>query len=109
LQNGVFLPLALEYPFWEERCPEALAHFGEPVFIAQEPGRNSAAWTTLLAQRLEATQETLAQAARRRDQSAFELLLRGSGGVGGIYDVWRSLKARLRGEEFRREHGVAEV
>jgi hypothetical protein len=62
----------------------------------------------LLARRLEITQDTLALAARRRDQAAFELLLSGSAGVGGIYDVWRSLRARLRGEKFRREHGVTE-
>lgn len=109
LRTGVFLPLALEYPFWEERCPEALAHFGEPVLVAQEHGHNPSAWTVLLAQRLEAAQETLALAARRRDQAAFEMLLCGSGGVGGIYDVWRSLRARLRGEKFRREHGVTEI
>ena len=33
LRTGVFLPLALEYSFWEERYPEALAHFGEPIFV----------------------------------------------------------------------------
>ena len=31
LDRGVFLPLALEYPFWQERTPEALACFGAPV------------------------------------------------------------------------------
>ena len=28
LPRGVVVPLALEYPFWEERLPEALARFG---------------------------------------------------------------------------------
>ena len=28
--EAVFLPLALEYPFWSEKRPEALACFGEP-------------------------------------------------------------------------------
>lgn len=109
LHSGVFLPLALEYPFWEERCPEALAHFGEPVFITREHGRSAGEWTALFARQLEATQETLAAPALRRDQEAFDPLLSGSGGVGGVYDVWRSFRARLRGERFQREHGVTKA
>ena len=109
LRTGVLLPLALEYPFWEERLPEALARFGEPIFIASENGRSSAQWTTLLAQRLEAAQDALAFDARQRDRAAFEILLGGSAGVGGVYDMWRSLRARLRGEQFRREHGATEL
>ncbi len=29
--GGTFLPLALEYTFWNERAPEMLAAFGEPI------------------------------------------------------------------------------
>jgi hypothetical protein len=35
---------------------------------------------------------------------AFENLLRGRQGVGGIYDHWRRLKAFLRGEKFLPGH-----
>ena len=35
--NGCTLvPLAIEYPFWNERLPETLLHFGEPVHIAEQ-------------------------------------------------------------------------
>ena len=35
LSQGTVVTLALEYPFWEERLPEALARFGEPIFIGR--------------------------------------------------------------------------
>ena len=35
LDQGLILTLALEYPFWEERLPEALARFGEPILIGR--------------------------------------------------------------------------
>ena len=31
LAHGTIVPLALEYPFWNDRCPEALARFGSPI------------------------------------------------------------------------------
>ena len=104
MDRGVFLPLALEYPFWEESAPEALARFGEPVSAADLTGRLSEI-TAELAVRLEAAQDALALEARERRPEAFERLLAGRAGVGGVYDLWRSLKARLRGERFEREHG----
>lgn len=101
--DGVVLPLALEYPFWEERLPEALARFGEPIRIAEAP--DPQAWTRLLESRLEATQDALVADSLARDPSRFELLLGGTAGVGGVYDLWRRARARLRGETFVPEHG----
>jgi hypothetical protein len=102
------VPLALEYPFWEERFPEVLVCFGEVVIVAREQHRRAAAWTALLTSHLEATQERLAQAACRRDRQAFAVLLRGRSGVGGVYDLWRALRARLHGEPFHKAHGREE-
>jgi hypothetical protein len=36
--HAVFVPLAIEYPFWQERFPEALCRFGCPVFAFSSPG-----------------------------------------------------------------------
>jgi 1-acyl-sn-glycerol-3-phosphate acyltransferase len=105
LQSGLLLPLAIEYPFWEERSPEALARFGEPVQVEARNDRTVADWNALLGSPLRATQDALAQQAIRRDPREFETLLRGSAGVGGVYDFWRWLVARLRGETFSPEHG----
>ena len=34
LDAGIILPLAIEYPFWSEKTPEALLAFGRPDFRA---------------------------------------------------------------------------
>jgi hypothetical protein len=53
--------------------------------------------------------DRLAQSAIARDSSAFDLLLAGNAGIGGVYDAWRKLTSRLRGETFRREHGAERI
>lgn len=103
--RGRFVPLALEYPFWEERLPEALARFGDPLEAAEVEGWPAAEVTEVLAARLGAVQDRLAAEAQARDRAAFDLVLAGRAGVGGIYDRFRAAAARLRGERFRREHG----
>jgi len=106
----VFLPLAVEYPFWEERFPEALLRFGEPVEasrLAAElgPAASAADWDRALGLRLQTAQETLAAAALARDASVFESLVGGRAGVGGVYDLWRAARALVVGERFVRQHG----
>lgn len=107
VERGLFVPMAVEYVFWEERLPEILVRFGEPVEVRREHAANFSAtdWTGLFEQKLEATQDALSVEAQRRDPDAFEHLLRGGAGQGGIYDFWRGLKAKFRGESFRKEHG----
>ena len=94
------LPLALEYTFWDERLPEALALLGEPVRFARgsgNPGRQVAA-------ALEQTQNALAALALRRDPALFTSVLAGSSGTSGIYGAWQRLRARVRGQRFQPEH-----
>lgn len=105
LTTAAFVPLALEYPFWDERFPEALACFGEAILVDQLPPRRARDWTALLASQLEATQDRLAEAARRRDREAFETLLRGRVGIGGMYDLGQRLRAWRRGTAFQPAHG----
>lgn len=105
LAHAVFLPLALEITYWEERTPEALARFGAPIVASATERLAPAAWTARLESALEATQERLAAGACRRDPAEFHTLLRGRAGVGGIYDLWRGALARLRGQAFNPEHG----
>ncbi len=104
LERAVFVPLAIEVTFWYERTPEALIRFGEPVAVSPQERLSPAAWTARLEMELERTQDTLAGAAIERRPEAFEVLLRGRAGVGGLYDFWRGTLARLRGERFRAEH-----
>jgi 1-acyl-sn-glycerol-3-phosphate acyltransferase len=102
VREAVLLPLALEYPFWEERTPEALARFGEEIATG-DADLAAADWTPILEQALTAALDTLAAEALARDTARFEALLGDSSGtgVGGVYGVWSRVKARFRGERFR--------
>ena len=102
LEGVVAIPLALEYPFWTERLPEALCRFGEPL---QGDRGSVASWQARLEEGLAATMDALAADAMARDPGRFELVLRGQAGVGGIYDLLRRARAALHGERFEPEHG----
>ena len=101
-----FVPVAIEYVFWEERLPEILVRFGEPYETCAEEGQlEPQAWTEFFAGRLADTQNALAAEARQRQPGQFRCLLRGRSGVGGVYDCWRALKAKWRGQSFQPQHG----
>ena len=98
LDEGLILTLALEYPFWEERLPEALARFGEPMLIGRRRKLSARRWVELIEADLTATQDALKADALSRNAAAFETLLTGKVAIGGIYDRWRKSCAWLRGE-----------
>jgi len=101
--GALFVPMASEFVFWEERLPEILVHFGSP--IATNEKRDAESWTVLLEQKLEEAQEVLAVESKKRDPDDFQIILHGRAGQGGVYDWYRAAKAKLRGEVFAREHG----
>lgn len=104
LSQGMVVPLALEYPFWEERLPEALARFGEPILIERGQNLSAAEWVERIEANLAAAQDALLADALSRDPSAFETLVQGKVAIGGVYDGWRRFRASLRGERFQAEH-----
>lgn len=108
-RDAVFVPLAIEMPFWKDSRPEMLVRFGTPVTAHElpDPAAGVEAHSRFLAARLTETQEQLAREAIAQNPAAFRTLLGGSAGVGGVYDRWRALKARWRGETFVAEHGGA--
>jgi phytoene desaturase len=109
LEHAVILPLALEYPFWEERYPEALARFGQAIVFERGSDRTVEEWCACIGEALAGTQNALACEAQRRDPASFETLVPGKAGVGGVYGCWRWLRARLVGTHFRASHGAEEV
>lgn len=100
--DAVLVPLAMEYSFWNERKPVALARFGRPIEAG--PQRDTAAWTTVLSAALEAEMDALAAESATRDPALFRKIVSGGSGVGGIYDFWRRGRAWTRGKRVRLSH-----
>ena len=103
--DATLVPMAVDYPFWDERKPELLVRFGDPIAARtllplDKRGRHEA-----LAGPLEAGMEALTLDALARDATRFTTLLDGGAGVGGLYDAWRRTRAALRGERFTAAHG----
>ncbi len=103
MPEAVFLPVALEYGFWNESKPEALLRFGTPVRPVGEA--SVADWQQALEAGLVETMDALAAASAARDPAAFSLVFSGTAGVGGIYDGWRRARAMATGRPFMARHG----
>lgn len=104
VRNVTVLPVAIEYPFWEERFAEVLVRFGEPIAVDDGAARTAEEWTILVSAGLEAAQDQLATHAMARDRNAFEVLTSGRVGI-GVYDLWRTVIAAIRGQKFHSAHG----
>jgi 1-acyl-sn-glycerol-3-phosphate acyltransferase len=104
-RRGVAVPVAVEYPFWNERLPEALVAFGPTIRLGEDAGQSASVWTVRLEEALALVQDRLAAAAIERDPRRFVTLLEGRRGVGPVYDAYRRLNAWLRGQRFNPAHG----
>lgn len=96
------VPLAIEYPFWNERLPESLLHFGEPVHVT--PDQPTASATRELETALTAAMMELQTAVVARDPSAFETVLTGHRGTGGAYGLIRHVTALVGGRRPTLDH-----
>jgi 1-acyl-sn-glycerol-3-phosphate acyltransferase len=95
-ERAVVLPMAIEYPFWTEREPEALVRFGPPCDARDGQRAIDAA--------MERTMDALALDAIAKDPSRFDVVLRGSAGSSATYDAWRWMKATATGQRFSAAH-----
>ncbi len=95
------LPMAVEYTFWDERLPETLMRFGEPVRVSGEA--SVAEVTAQLERALETEMEALKASSTLRDARAFEAVLRGGRGTGGMYALVRRVRA-LFGARVQKDH-----
>jgi len=100
----IVVPLAIEYPFWDERLPECLLHFGEPLRV--DSSQDSEKLQQELVQSLETAMNTLQFIATQRDARNFDTLSHGKLGTGGFYGVWQRLKASMAGRRYQAEHTV---
>lgn len=100
--NGCTIqPVAIEYVFWNERLPEALLHFGEPLHV---DGQSAAELQPRLEAALLATMEELQAMAIGRCGDRFTVLRRGKVGTGGLYAIGQRLLALMHGRPFQAEH-----
>ena len=105
IPSAAFVPLAIEYPFWEERFPEVLCRFGTPVDTSKSQN-TTRDWTAHLAHAMQINQDALAAESIARSPESFKTILGGRAGVGGIYDAWRWGVAKIKGQRFQRQHGM---
>ncbi|MEM8822094.1 MAG: lysophospholipid acyltransferase family protein [Pseudomonadota bacterium] len=101
LPNAVAIPLAIEYPFWSEKRPEALAAIGTPL---HDSASDAEGWQKALTAALETTQDRLCEAAIARDPALFEIILGGNRGVGGVYGAWSRLRDLVTGRRHNPDH-----
>lgn len=99
------LPMAIEYPFWNERLPEALIGFGDAAVMGADVPGTSNLHETLVAS-LTSAMDRLRDTAIDRDATRFVKVFEGTVGVGGVYDVGRRVKAWSRGRRFDAAHEV---
>jgi 1-acyl-sn-glycerol-3-phosphate acyltransferase len=102
--QAVLLPLALEYPFWNERFPEALLRFGSPIEAGALAGERTSNLLDHLEGELGANMDRLARLGMSRDPTRFDTLLIGNAGIGGVYDFWRRIKTGIRGKRSTAAH-----
>ncbi|WP_193316451.1 lysophospholipid acyltransferase family protein [Methylorubrum populi] len=106
--EAVFLPLAVEYAFWDERGAEAFLAFGAPMRAADLRALPRPERLARMETALTATLDRLSGDVIARDPARFETLLSGRRGVGGVYDGWRRLAAALTGRRFEPGHRGSE-
>ncbi len=96
------LPLAIEYTFWDERKPEVLMEFAEPIEIDRS---EAAQLAPKLVEELEQVMARLEARALTRDPLSFdEVLAKGTVGTGGMYGLGQRLRAALLRRPYQAEH-----
>lgn len=104
IPGALYLPLALDYPFWTERRAEMLAGFGDPLDGADLAALARPDRAAHLAAALGGCQDRLARDAMARDPARFRVIEQGREGMGGIYDLWRRARALAAGRRFDPRH-----
>lgn len=102
LGTCTLLPLAIEYPFWDERLPETLLYFAEPVLVVRGEATEPVQQRCLVA--LEEALDAMKEKSLTRDPAGFEVLSRGTLGTGGFYAFGQWAKAVITRRAYVAEH-----
>jgi 1-acyl-sn-glycerol-3-phosphate acyltransferase len=98
------VPVAMEYVFWSERLPEILINIGEPFSIADGSAEEPGKWTSLLSNIMTTTLDELAALSLQRTPKAFDTLLSGASGIGGIYEFWKRFTCMISARPYYADH-----
>jgi len=111
MPEAYLVPVVMEYPFWMEKRPEALIHVGEPIdaeSVASQGNSQEQISPDVLGQQLSDAMgmllDELATASIQRDADAFDLLVQGRSGMGGMYEWFRMMGAWTKGKRFDPRH-----
>ena len=103
--DATFVPLAIEYAFWDERRPNVLLRFGEAIPAQSLAVLSIAAINERFSGALATALDMLAKASVTRDPRVFRTVLTGRVGINVFYDLWRRLRAVLHRQRFSPAHG----
>ncbi|TVR10795.1 MAG: glycerol acyltransferase [Salinarimonadaceae bacterium] len=103
--HAVFIPLAIEYAFWEQRGGEAFVAYGEPIRGEDLAAMEREDRRLHLENKLTAIADRLSADVISREPERFVSLLEGEAGVGGVFDLFKRLVAMLRGKRYDPAHG----
>jgi 1-acyl-sn-glycerol-3-phosphate acyltransferase len=98
----IFLPLAIEYPFWDQIRPSMLVRFGAPIEFEQSASKTEC--SIRLHERLRETQRALAADVIARNSNRFQFLIASRAQRMTWYDYARSWAAWYRGQPFDPRH-----
>jgi hypothetical protein len=109
-----FIPLAIEYAFWDESRPQIFTKLGAPLCTSLDPQladrcKTKAEWNTLLTEHLRSTQSELARDVISRDASRFDYVIASRPARLGWYDYFRSWAAWLQGRDFDPRHSASKT
>ncbi|KPQ09063.1 MAG: HemN C-terminal region [Saliniramus fredricksonii] len=103
--HAQYVPVALEYGFWEQRGGEAFVAYGEALCGADLAGMEREARLAYLQDALTRIADRLSEDVISRDPARFDVLIEGKAGVGGVFDFTKRILARLKGERYDPAHG----
>jgi hypothetical protein len=103
----LFVPLALDYTYWNEKRGEVLLRFGAALTAGELAAQPKQRRRAQLEAALSETMDALASEAMTRDPKAFRTVLAGRRGVHPMFDAVRRLTSMLRRQPFDPGHGGA--
>ena len=105
--NVRLIPMAVEYTFWSERLPEALARVGAEFSV--DTSLDAATITQQLELTLETLMDELREVSLTRDPLQFSTILEGRRGTGGFYALGKRIRALVTGKSFQADHSARDV